>query len=291
MRERLCYNTCMIKKTVYSILAVILVALSLSESLDTKSSEQLDSALARSLTTFAVARGLNGLVSVVQGTEVNVTPAGIGATFAPGQLLDPVNDMVERFSWVMLMSSVSIGVQEVMLHLGKTTLFKTLFAAVTLLLLLQLWLPKFQLPWRVESGMKVVVVLAVLRFSVPILVMMNEAVYTYVLEPKYEQSFNEVSKTSDEVKVMIEEAQTRQTRMEEESSFLDAFNVSKKYEEYKIELKKSVELFIEKFNDTMDSIIRLITVFIINSIIIPLAALWFFIYGLGSFLRRDFIFE
>ena len=281
----------MIKKTVLSILLVLFVSLSLSESLDTKSSEQLDSALTRSLTTFAVARGLNGLVSVVQGTQVNVSPAGVGATFAPGQLLDPVNDMVERFSWVMLMSSVSIGVQEVMLHLGKTTLFKLLFAVMTLLLLLQLWLPKVQLPWRTESSLKVVIVLAVLRFSVPTLVMMNEAVYIYVLEPKYEQSFSEVSKTSDEVKVMIEEVQIRERNIEKESSFMDAFNVSKKYENYKVELNKSVDRFIEKFNDAMDSIIRLITVFIINSIIIPLVALWLFIYGLGAFLRRDFRLE
>jgi len=231
------------------------------------------------------------LVSVVQGTEVNVSPAGIGATFAPGQLLDPVNDMVERFSWVMLMSSVSIGVQEVMLHLGKTTLFKVLFAIVTLLLLLQLWLPKAELPWRLESSLKVVVVLAVLRFSVPMLVMMNEAVYAYVLEPKYEQSFQEVSKTSKEVNLMIEEVQKREHRIEKESSFMDSFNVSKKYENYKLELKRNVDRLIEKFNDAMDSIIRLITVFIINSIIIPLAALWLFIYGLGSFLRRDFVLE
>lgn len=243
------------------------------------------------MTTFAVARGLNGLVSVIQGTEVNVSPAGVGATFAPGQLLDPVNDMVERFSWVMLMSSVSIGVQEAMLHLGKTTLFKVLFAVVTLLVLLQLWLPKVELPWRVETSFKVLVVLAVLRFSVPMLVMMNETVYMYVLEPKYEQSFSEVSKTSEEVKVMIEEVQIRERRMEKESSFMDSFNVSKKYEDYKLELKQSVDRFIEKFNDVMESIIRLITVFIINSIIIPLGALWLFIYGLGAILRRDFLLE
>ena len=281
----------MIKKIVLSVLLMFFVALSLSESLDIKSSEQLDSALTRSLTTFAVARGLNGLVSVIQGTEVNVSPAGVGATFAPGQLLDPVNDMIERFSWVMLMSSVSIGVQEMMLHLGKTTLFKLLFALATLLLLLQLWLPKAKLPWRVESSLKVVVVLAVLRFSIPILVMLNDAVYVHILEPKYEQSFKEVSKTSEEVKIMIEEVQSREHSIERESSFMDAFNVSKKYENYKLELKRSVDKFIVKFNDVMDSIIRLITVFIVNSIIIPLSSLWLFIYGLGSFLRRDFRLE
>ena len=280
-----------IKTIAISVLLVLFVSLSLSEALDTKSSEQLDSALTRSLTTFAVARALNGLVSVVQGTEVNVTPAGVGATFAPGQVLDPVNDMVERFSWVMLMSSVSIGVQEVMLHLGKTTLFKLLFAMMTLLFLLQLWVAKVKMPWRIETSFKVVVVLAVLRFSVPLLVMMNEAVYAYVLEPKYEHAFKEVSTTSAEVKVMIEEVQTKQRSMEKESSFMDSFNLSKKYENYKIELKRSVERFIEKFDEAMESMVRLITVFIINTVIIPLVALWLFVYGLGAFLRRDFLLE
>ncbi len=288
----------MINKILFSIFSIFFVVLSLSESLDLKSSEQLDSALTRSLTTFAIARGLNGLVSVVQGTEVNISPAGVGATFAPGQLLDPVNDMVERFSWVMLMSSVSIGVQEMMLHLGKTTLFKLLFALATLIFLLQLWLPKAKLPWRVESSFKVVVVLAVLRFSVPTLVMLNEAVYVYVLEPKYEQSFKEVSKTSAEVKVMMKEVQNSkvdysgQVKKSSEPWYkFESLNVQKKYENYKVKLQITVDKFIQKFNDAMDSIIDLITVFIVNSILIPLSALWLFIYGLGSFLRRDFQLE
>ncbi len=256
-----------------------------------KSSAQLENALVRSLTTFAIARGLNGLVSVLQGTEVNVSPAGVGVTFAPGQLLDPVNDMVERFSWVMLMSSVSIGIQEIMLHLGKTMLFKVLFSAVTILFLLQLWSSRPLLPWRLESTLKVVIVLAVLRFSVPILVMTNETMYAYVLAPKYEQAFVEVSKASAEVKVLIEEAQVKQTQIEEDGSFMDSFNISKKYENYKRELKRSVDIFIEKFNGAMDSIIRLITVFVINSIIIPLLGLWLLFYGLGAVIKRDFTLE
>ena len=281
----------MIKKTVITILLVIFVSLSLSESLDTKSSEQLDNALVRSLSTFALARTLNGLVSMVQGTEINVTPAGVGVTFAPGQLLDPVNDMIERFSWVMLMSSVSIGVQEVMLHLGKTTLFKVLFTLMGLVVLLQLWLRKLTLPWRVESSIKALVFLAVLRFSVPLLVMMNTAVYNYVLEPQYTDAFMEVSKTSHEVALLIEKVEVKQNQVKEESSFLASFNLTEKYKRFRLALKESVNEVIETFNESMESIVRLITVFIINSIIIPLVALWLFIYGLGSFLRRDFQLE
>lgn len=281
----------MFKKIALSFIIVLLVGVSLFESLDMKSSEQLDKALVRSLSTFAVARALNGLVSVVQGTEVNLSPAGIGVTFAPGQLLDPVNDMVERFSWVMLMSSVSIGVQEVMLHFGKTMLFKLLFSAVTLLFLLQLWSSKPFLPWRLEATLKVVVVLAVLRFSVPVLVMMNEAVYTYMLAPTYEEAFGEVSKTSDEVEMIIEEAQVKERQIEKEDSFIESLNVSKRYENYKRELKRSVDVFVEKFNGAMESIIRLITVFVINTVVIPLAGLWLLVYGLGALLKREFSLE
>lgn len=281
----------MFKKVLLSFIIVLFVGVSFSETLDTKSSEQLDQALVRSLSTFAVARALNGLVSVVQGTEVNLSPAGIGVTFAPGQLLDPVNDMVERFSWVMLMSSVSIGVQEVMLHFGKTTLFKLFFTAITLLFLLQLWSSKPFLPWRLETTLKVVIVLAVLRFSVPVLVMMNEAVYTYMLAPTYEEAFGEVSKTSDEVEMIIEEAQVTQTQIEKDDSFIESLNVSKRYENYKRSLKRSVDAFVEKFNEAMESIIRLITVFVLNSIVIPLGGLWLLLHGLGVLLKREFTLE
>ncbi len=267
---------------------VMVVGLSLSERLDIRSSEQLDNALVRSLSTFALARTLNGLVSVVQGTELNVTPAGVGVTFAPGELLDPVNDMIERFSWVMLMSSVSIGVQEVTLHLGKSTLFKMLLALVALIVLLQLWLNSEWWPWRIERSLKLLVILTVLRFSVPLLVMMNEAVYQYVLEPEYTHSFREVTVSSEKVALLIDQAEVKQEALKEESSFLDSFNLSEKYRRFKASLQESVQEVIATFNESMDSIVRLITVFIINTILIPLVGLWLFLYGLGAFLREDF---
>ena len=278
----------MIKKLLISFFIVVVVSLSLSESLDRRSSEQLDDALVRSLSTFALARTLNGLVSVVQGTELNVTPAGVGVTFAPGQLLDPVNDMIERFSWVMLMSSVSIGVQEVTLHLGKTVLFKILLVLIGLMVLLQLWLQRYVWPWRIERSIKLLAILTVLRFSVPLLVMMNEAVYQYILEPEYTQSFREVTESSEKVSLLIDQVEVKQGQLKEESSFLDSFNLSEQYRRFKASFQESVQEVIATFNESMDSIVKLITVFIINSVIIPLVALWMFIYGLGAFLREEF---
>jgi len=283
----------MIKKSLVSILLLFVVFLSLSESFDVKSSEQLDAAFKRSLVTFAVARGLNGLVSVVQGTEVSLTPAGVGVNFAVGEIVDPINDMVERFSWVMLMSSVSLGAQEMMLHLGKTPLFKAMFALSALLFLLLYWKPQFRAGKWYDWSLKALLLLAVLRFSVPLLVMINTFVYEQVLAEKYQRSSEVVFETSEEMKGMIEEAKSDQQRTKENAPqapwyALDSLNINKQYEAYKERLEAMTDRFMEKFNTAMESIIALITIFIINSIIIPLIVLWLFVYGMGSIIRRDF---
>ena len=278
----------MIKKIAFSLFIILFILFSLLETFDTKSSEQLDTSFNRALTTFAMARVLNGLVSVVQGTEVNVSPAGLGATFAPGQLLDPINDMVERFSWVMLMSTVSIGIQEVMLELGKSLFFKVLFSITGLLFLLQLWTKKSFLPWSVTGTFQVIIILGVLRFSVPFLVMLNGVVYEQVLSPEYNTAFTLVEKHTAKVELMVENVRTKEQQVQKSSSFIDRFNVSRKYENFKREMRAQVDAFIRQFNMMMESMIKLITVFILNTIVIPIGALWLFIWGGKLLFRMDF---
>ena len=278
----------MIKKIALSLFIILFILFSSLETFDTKSSEQLDASFSRALTTFAMARVLNGLVSVVQGTEINVSPAGMGATFAPGQLLDPINDMVERFSWVMLMSTVSIGTQEVMLELGKSLVFKLLFSVVGLLFVLQLWVKKSFLPWDVSKTFQLIIILGVLRFSVPFLVMLNEVVYVQVLSTEYSTAFSLVEKHTAEVELMVENVRTKEQKVQEPSSFIERFNVSRKYENFKREMREQVDTFILQFNMMMESMIKLITVFILNTIVIPIGALWLFVWGAKLLFRVNF---
>ena len=284
----------MIKKTAFSILLVLLVVLSFSESLDLKSSEQLDAAFTRSLTTFALARGLNGLISVIQGTEVSLAPAGVGLNFAPGEIVDPINDMVERFSWVMLASSVSLGVQQVMLHMGTTVLFKTVLALLTLFFLLLYWIERLRVAKLYEWSLKALLITVILRFSVPLLVMINEGVYEHVLASSYQHSNEVVFNTSEDIKAMIQTVQSDQENTSADVQApqapwytFESLNVNKKFDRYREKLEQTIQGFIDKFNEAMESIIKLITIFVINSILVPLVALWLFVYGIGALLRKD----
>ena len=77
-----------LKKIALGVLVAVLLVGMYSGWLDEPAKEYTEQGLKRVLITYAVARGLNGLISVAQGTEISVEPVGVGMTFTPGQILD-----------------------------------------------------------------------------------------------------------------------------------------------------------------------------------------------------------
>ncbi len=293
----------MLKKISLSLLLVLLCTLSYTQVLDRFSSAQLDKAFTRSVTVFAIARGLNGLISVVQGTEVYATPAGVGVNFAVGQIVDPMNDMVERFSWVMLMSSVSLGVQEIMMHLGQTLLIQVLLIISVIVMLCMIWIERL---WHKNSFnviFKFVSIFVFLRFIVPLLLLVNEGIYTYVLEPQYEESKAALIFSNDEIKGLVNEVQFNQQKqvhvqnfqenslMEKAQNYfnetIQSLNVKKQLQALRSKFKTLLQNLENKFNHAIDYIVVLITIFVVENLLLPLSALWLSYKLFRKFLNTD----
>ena len=83
---------------------ISLIALSWTQLLDQPAQAGTAATLKRALATYAIARGLNGVISVAQGTEIAIQPVGVGLTISAGEILDPLNDLVEHFSWLVLVA-------------------------------------------------------------------------------------------------------------------------------------------------------------------------------------------
>lgn len=161
--------------------ALVVIALAWMKPLDQGAEDHLKSGLKRALATYAVARTINGIVSVAQETGVAVQPGGVGMTFAPGQLLDPVNDLVEQVSSVMLAVSVSFGIQLLLLHLGGSALVSLVLTAALLACAL-LWWRRTTVPrwaWRLLAAMLLV------RFAVPLAASGSELAYQYAMADEY----------------------------------------------------------------------------------------------------------
>lgn len=163
------------------ILGIVLVAAPVDpmRPLDRRAETWLDEALLKGAGVYATARILNGSISVLQDSELQVSPAGVGASVAVGQILDPLNDMTERFSSVVV-TALSVLALERMLHrfiadLGTPLL--GLFALMAgLLSLLIPQVPRLRVlsPW-VAGGLALLVAV---RLAAPLAALGGQAVHT-----------------------------------------------------------------------------------------------------------------
>jgi hypothetical protein len=148
--------------------------------------QQATDGLNRALATYATARAINALISVAQSTQVSVQPAGVGIATHPGEALDPVNDLVEQFSSLMLLASVAFGVQLLLIKAGAHA-----FVSVALSFVAIAWcVVCFSRLSSPQWLTKALVLLLLVRFAVPASVVASEQTYRALFESQYQESVN-----------------------------------------------------------------------------------------------------
>lgn len=129
--------------------------------LDDLALRYLDGAIADNLLIYATARALNGLISVIQSVQLSFS-MGAGVAVQLGEALDPLNDLVERFSAFVLYALAGLGLQKVVLIATSSLLAKVL----TSLLLLMVPLIWYFTPMRPNGVLRVVALIVLVRFCV-----------------------------------------------------------------------------------------------------------------------------
>jgi hypothetical protein len=251
--------------------------------LDTRGSLYLDEALKKSVFTFAIVRGINGLISVIQGTYIAFTPAGLGVNFAVGEILDPLNDIIERFSWVMLISSTSLGIQKVLMEIGIWFGFNVLICFSMLILLTGIWIPKIQNINLKTLGCKLVIISIIIRFGIPFTAVSSGKIYDLFLKDKYEKATESLEKIKGE----IEASNLAEENMEqkEEPGILNS--LKDKYQNLtgSIDIKDRLSALKDSVSNAVEYIINLIIVFVLQTILIPLLVLWALVKLTGFLFR------
>ena len=256
-----------------TIAACILIVLAFSGLIDKTGQQYTEDAFKRAVLTFGVARGLNAAISVAQGTEISFTPVGVGLTLTPGEILDPVNDLIERFSWVMLMSSTSLGIQQIFLNISSSLGASLIVSLIVLLALFLLWRPQFAGPNVQQLVSKLALMLLILRFTVPVAAIGSEWVYSYFLSDQYQESKTLLEDTTSEIADLNKanqqlDPETGETWVPEWATQLwDSTTES-------LDVETRMEGYRQASAQAIDHTIDLIVVFVIQTIILPLIFLW-----------------
>jgi len=268
------------RRLIWAIVAVVASAVAFSGIADTTSNDYANQAFKRALVTFAVARTLNGVISVAQGTEVAIEPGGVGVNFTVGQILDPINDLVEQFSAVMLVAASSLGLQNVLLRITGWWGLTTLLALAAVFMLAAQWVPRLTGSRAPAIAIRVFLIALFLRFAMPVLIIGTTLVFDTFLAEEQQQATAALEATSGEIEQLSHEEQpvvadadqsllARLGSMIDES--VDSMNVSERIERLK-----------GAASNASEHIVNLIVIFVLQTIIIPLVFLWLFVEGLKS---------
>ena len=277
------------KKWLLVAFVSLAVLLSSITSVDRIAEAEHESLFQRALITFALARTLNGVISAVQGTELALQPAGVGVTLTPGQALDPINDMIERFSWIMLGASLSLGVQQVLLDVGQWWGVRLLLGALGLLWLwFRLLGQSGQPPGSGDAGQvifRVFIIVLFIRFAVPAAMIANEGLYRLFLESRYLESTQVIESAGAEI-TDAEESAVREQGGSAEESLFEAMGRTFDSTQNSVNFKQRVAHIKERAAEVIEHMIQLSVVFILQTGILPIAFLWIFLQFFKQLFRQ-----
>lgn len=199
---------------VFVIMIVALTALSFHGALDSFAKERVKNTTIETIGIYAVARAINAGVSMLQSAEVGVEIVG-SLSVNPGEILDPLNDAIERLSGIAVWAIGSLFLQQIVLDVAVSPVFKWLFGAVgllTLCALLPLGSTRFSehacrvsgiseemLDRSCNGVVRIFVVVAVLRFIVPVFIACSFLVGEMLFQTIPEQQKEELTVLRDDI--------------------------------------------------------------------------------------------
>jgi hypothetical protein len=239
------------------LLAILAMAVALVwlRPLDAVAQDYVNSGLKRALVTFASARALNAVISLAQGTSVSIQ-VGAGVSAHPAAVLDPLDDLVEQFSTIMLVATLSFAAQHLLITLVGSW---PLAALLTLVLLAWggfIWRERQAPAWL----KKVALGLVFLIFAVPIASVASEATYRLLMANEYENAQAQIKVLAPGEAVV--------------SADEDLSQKLKRIWSQSTDIKKQVDELTTQANATVEHIIRLAALFIIQTVVLPLFFMW-----------------
>ena len=269
-------------------------------SVDEKCIKYLDQALLRTTIAYGLCKATNAAVSFLQ--EIDVGFQAIGTiTLNPFEFLDPLNDLVERFSWILLAAMASIGIQEFLIRFIPDSIVNFILLPGLVIWLIGLWTNKYFQINLLNIGRQFVLLAVILRFIIPAEVAINNWIYDYHLKNKYDQSINHIQINVEEIKekspveeLLITDSEGEQTQQKNgtwnkiRSSFAKTQTAFSVVGDMGSKLKEFKDWLKIKTPDLFDNFISLLIVFVINTIFLPIFTLWLIIYLLRIITNSQF---
>jgi hypothetical protein len=222
---------------------------------------------------YGVCRVVNATVSVIQQSSVQLEPAGIGLSLAVGQIVDPINDMVERLSNVLVMSIASLGVQELAYEIS-ITIVPQILSVLLLILSVLVWFKNARVFKLQRILMSVLVIASIARFCLPISSMANEFLQETFFEDKIIEANDKLTASTADIDKLED------VTVPKVDGFLGTIGNSASYiKEKSVDFKDTIQVIMKNKGVIVENLLRLtflyLGIFVIQVLVLPLLIFWF----------------
>lgn len=246
-------------------------------SIDENAKVLIEDSFSQAIIVFGSSKALNAAISLAQGTQIDLP----FLTLAIGEVLDPANDLVEQFSFVMLLSLISLGLQKILLNLVNNSIYD--FLLVFSIFGVFLWsFIRFKVNKNLRKVFfKFVILILFLKFSIPLVSYLNELTYQNFVKQNYN-----IEKLNDEILVVKDNiSKITQDSIDEKQEKSLFKKISEKFDsDY---YKQKIKQYEQSVDKSSEYIISLIIVFIFQTLVLPLC----FLFILYIFIKNIIFFK
>lgn len=247
----------------------------------------LNESIVLSGSTYATCRVINGGVSSLQESSISISPWGVGLEYGAGQILDPINDAVERLSEACVHSMALLGAQRIVLGIiNRYGVFPFYLSVCLFLGCILLGKGSRMARW---VG-RLAILLLLLRLSTPVLCFVGTQLNQQYFDPRIGEQTSQLSKIQEiawaEFEIEHPELSTS-AKVDPAYSILPDFfrQIGTKVSAYAewmkqraVALRDALVYFKENFSEIMDCLTGLFVLvlekIILLAILLPLGLLY-----------------
>lgn len=237
--------------------------------LDQRADAYFGEAIRESTVAYAVIRGVNAVVSVIKESEIEVSPVGVGVNIAAGQLLDPIDDMTERVSSLLVMAIVSLGVQKFAYEVAALVALKGV-ALLLIGVLALLWLVRRRGNPVMGALVRATLFLLLLRLLLPISAVASDLFYQGVIAEPLSEAKGRLSLVSQHYQRMSRPAG------EGDDNVIDS--LTGRVREQIAESERLFRRLLDNMEQITATLLELatlyVTLFLMQVVVLPLGSLW-----------------
>ena len=243
--------------------------------LDSKTDAYFSEAITSAGVAYATCRIINASVSVVKGSSLNLEPAGIGVTLAVGQALDPIDDMTERVSDVLVTAITSLGVQKLAFEIGVSIAPQLLAVFLLIFSILIMFEPERIAPLR-KTLMRLMFFVLIARFALPISAMANNYLQDHFFSEKISGANQELALGASELDKLL------QFSLPKVDGVLGTIKNNAAFIQQKsVEFKDAIVATVSNAGNIIENLLKLaflyVGIFLIQVIALPMLIFWLLI--------------